>query len=160
MPWPSRSKTSTKKAKKTHRLSLPYCLFLQHFYIKKYITIFVSVSWCYFFNRVVEKEKDVYKDVNVPLTLFFNKVLLVKYTGISFADSTLQHQCKNKKTYSQSCQRYNLKRKIFCYFLLLFQITLNLQRKRRAYQNIDLLSLNIFLVVILVNRHVVVFYIC
>ena len=160
MPWATWGKTSTKKAKKTHRLKLSYCFFLQHFYIKKYITIFVSVSWCYFFNRVVEKEKDVYKDVNVPLTLFFNKVLLVKYTGISFADSTLQHQCKNKKTYSQSCQRYNLKGKIFCYFLLLFQITLNLQWKRRAYQNIDLLSLNIFLIVTLANKHVISFYIC
>ena len=86
------------------------------------ITIFVSVSWCYFFNRVVEKEKDVYKDVNVPLTLFFNKVLLVKYTGISFADSTLQHQCKNKKRIHKVVKGITRRGKPFAIFFFCFKL--------------------------------------
>lgn len=45
------------------------------------------------YNRFVELEKEV----AVPLALFIKKVLLGKYTGISFVDSTPLRVCRNQR---------------------------------------------------------------
>ena len=45
------------------------------------------------YNRFVELEKEV----AIPLALFIKKVLLGKYTGISFVDSTPLRVCKNQR---------------------------------------------------------------
>lgn len=67
---------------------------LKHFYVEKVCKhlrhLFPKVVS---YNRFVELEKQV----SVPLALFIKKVLLGKYTGISFVDSTPLRVCRNQR---------------------------------------------------------------
>lgn len=45
------------------------------------------------YNRFVELEKEI----QLPLTIFIKKLLLGTCTGISFADSTPLHVCRNQR---------------------------------------------------------------
>ena len=45
------------------------------------------------YNRFVELEKEI----KLPLTIFIKKLLLGTCTGISFADSTPLHVCRNQR---------------------------------------------------------------
>ena len=53
------------------------------------------------YNRFVELEKEV----AAPFALFIKKVLLGKYTGISFADSTPLRVCKNQHIHTHKTFR-------------------------------------------------------
>lgn len=67
---------------------------LKHFYQKK-----VCMYLCHLFPNVVSYNRFVKleKEVAIPLTLFIKKVLLEKYTSISFVNSTPLKVCRNQR---------------------------------------------------------------
>lgn len=67
---------------------------LKHFYLE-----YVSIHCRDLFPKLVSYNRFVefQKEVAVPLTIFVNKVLLGKCTGISFVDSTPLRVCKNQR---------------------------------------------------------------
>ena len=67
---------------------------LKHFYLEH-----VCKHLRHLFPRVVSYNRfvELERTVAIPLTIFIKKVLLGKYTGISFVDSTPLRVCKNQR---------------------------------------------------------------
>ena len=67
---------------------------LKHFYFEK-----VCKHMCHLFPQVVSYNRfvELEREVAIPLALFIKKVLLGKYTCISFADTTPLRVCRNQR---------------------------------------------------------------
>ena len=105
---------------------------LKHFYLEH-----VCKHLRHLFPRVVSYNRfvELERTVAIPLTIFIKKVLLGKYTGISFVDSTPLRVCKKPAhSHSQGFQRHRPAREMLHGMVFRLQAPSHLQRDGRIAQ--------------------------